>query len=72
MTTTAILYRVTDEPDNGTVGQDCGTHSYEDLPAHIREAIDAAPDASEWRLPALSDGDGGEQLSDLTTIVRRA
>lgn len=72
MTTTTSKYRVIDAPSNGTTGQDCGTFTYDELPPHLQAAIDAAPDSDEWTLPALSDGDSGDELSELSTIVRRA
>ena len=65
------LYRVVDAPVNGSAGQDCGVLSFADLPSRIQAAIQASPDASEWRLPALSDGDTGDELADLTTVVTR-
>ena len=63
---------IIDSPTNGTTGQHCGTFGRDELPSRIREAIDADPEAGEWPLPALSDGDEGEPLADLTTIVREA
>jgi hypothetical protein len=62
-------YRVTDVPANGTIGQDCGTYTLETLPARLRAAVEADPDAGEWTLPALSDGDSGEELDDLTVRI---
>lgn len=62
-------YRVIDVPANGTVGQDCGTYTLETLPARLRAAVEADPDAGEWTLPALSDGDSGEELDDLTVRI---
>jgi len=61
-------YRVIDVPANGSIGQDCGTYTLETLPTRLRAAVGANPDAGEWTLPALSDGDSGEELDDL--IVR--
>lgn len=66
-----MMYRVFESPDNGTSGNDCGTFTLIDLPDRLRAAVLADPSAGEWRLPALSDGDCGEELNDLTVIVRR-
>lgn len=63
-------YDVIDSPANGTAGQHCGTFALAELPQRLQAAIGANPDAGEWRVPALSGGDTGEQLDDLTTIVR--
>lgn len=62
-------YRMYDRTNNGTVGQDCGTFAINELPARIKAAIEANPTAGEWVLPALSNGDSGEELSDLETVV---
>lgn len=67
----ATEYRVIDAPTNGTVGQDCGTFALAELPARLRQAVEADPNAGEWTLPALSNGDTGDELTDLETIVRR-
>lgn len=64
-------YELIDSPNNGTQGQSSGNLSYGDLPERIRTAIDADPEAGEWTLPALSEGDSGVEIDDLTTIVRR-
>jgi len=64
-------YRVCDKTTNGTVGQDCGEFTRDQLPERIQLAIASDPDATEWTLPALSDGDCGEPLDDLTTVVTR-
>lgn len=62
-------YRMYDRTTNGTVGQDCGTFTLDELPMRIKAAIEASPTAGEWVLPALADGDSGEELSDLETVV---
>ena len=67
---TATTYRIYEETDNGTTGQDVGEFAYADLPARMRAAIDNDPESGEWTMPALSDGDAGEELDDLTTAVR--
>lgn len=64
-------YEVIDSPTNGTSGQYVGEFGLAQLPARLRQAVEAAPDAGEWILPALSNGDSGEELSDLRTIIRR-
>ena len=66
---TEQLYRVVDCPRNGSAGQDCGTYPLADLPARLRQAVEAAPDAGEWTLPALSRGGSGEELTDLDVVV---
>lgn len=65
-----MRYQVIDSPTNGTAGQDCGTFALAELPDRLRAAVEANPNADEWTLPALSDGDSGEELTDLNTIVR--
>lgn len=62
-------YRMYDRTNNGTVGQDCGVFTLDDLPQRIKDAVEAAPDAGEWVLPALANGDSGEELSDLQVVV---
>jgi hypothetical protein len=64
-------YSVYDRPANGTSGQDCGTFDWDELPARLQAAIEAEPTQKEWILPALSDGDTGEPLDDLDTVVYR-
>lgn len=64
------MYQVTESPKNGTVGQDVGTFTLTDLPQRLREAVQANPTAGEWTLPALSDGDTGDELADLDVLVR--
>jgi hypothetical protein len=65
-------YSVYDRPKNGTSGQDVGTFAWDELPARLQAAIAAEPTQKEWILPALSDGDKGEPLDDLDTVVRLA
>ena len=65
-------YRVYDRLDSGDTGQDCGVCDLESLPLRLRSAISADPAAGEWVLPALSEGDTGEELSGLQTVIRRA
>lgn len=65
-------YQVFDRPTNGTTGQDCGIFALTDLTQRIQDAILAAPDATEWVLPALSDGDEGRELDDLKIVVQIA
>jgi len=65
------LYSVVEAPDNGTTGQDCGMIEFSELPMRIRLAIIADPIADEWVLPALADGNSGEELDDLSIIVSR-
>lgn len=67
----ATLYCICDVPANGTAGQECGTFLFEDLPDRIKAAVSASPDADMWSIPALSDGDHGEELADLFTVVTR-
>jgi hypothetical protein len=66
---TKYRYQVVDRPKNGTVGQDCGVFAFEKLPERFRAAIGSDPTASEWVLPALSEGDSGEELDDLVVVV---
>lgn len=63
-------YRVIESPTNGTSGQDCGTYTLEQLTPRLRAAVECEPDAGEWRLPALSDGDSGIELDDLQVVVK--
>lgn len=62
-------YQVIESPKNGTTGQDVGTFALAELPERLRQAVEANQDASEWRLPALSEGDSGEELADLEIVV---
>ena len=62
-------YHVYDCPTNGTTGQDCGAFALAALPERLRAAIAAEPNAGEWTLPALSGGDHGEALDDLTIRI---
>jgi hypothetical protein len=64
-------YHVIDSPANGTAGQDCGTFALAELPDRLRAAVEADPDAGEWSLPALSEGDSGEPLDDLRVVMTR-
>ena len=63
-------YIVIDRPTNGTTGQDVGRFELTELPERLQAAVNAAPDAGEWVLPALADGDRGAELADLQTVVR--
>ncbi len=65
-----MRFSISDCPANGTVGQNCGHFGFAELPSRIQKAIVANPAAGQWRLPALSDGDTGEPLDDLTVVVR--
>lgn len=65
------MYDVIDCPGNGTAGQHCGAFALGELPARLRAAVLADPAAGEWTLPALSEGDSGEELDGLTVVVRR-
>jgi hypothetical protein len=66
-----MRYRVIDCPTNGTVGQDCGSSSFAELPSRLQAAILADPEASEWTFSALSKGDSGEELIDLRVLITR-
>lgn len=67
-----MRYEIIDSPANGATGQHCGTFALADLPARIQVEIRRDPEAKEWSLPALSGGDYGEPLEDLTVIIREA
>ena len=58
-----MRYRLIDCPSNGSTGNDCGTFEFADLPARLQAAIATGP--APWVLPALSEGDTGEELGDL-------
>lgn len=66
------MYRVFEEPTNGTTGQMVGTFQLADLPARIQAAVTADPEADQWVLPALSEGDTGEEVADLRVVIREA
>lgn len=66
-----MQYRVFDEPTNGTAGQLVGEFALVDLPERLRAAVLADALAGEWRVPALSDGDHGDPLGDLVTVITR-
>lgn len=69
MTQTTTTYRVVETPANGSVGQDVGTFALADLPPRLRDFVSQWPDAAELTLPALSNGDSGEPLDDLTIVI---
>lgn len=64
-----MKYEIIESPTNGTTGQSIGTFDYADLPARFQTDIDA-DETGEWGFPALSDGDTGDELTDLNVIVR--
>lgn len=68
--TIAHIYRVIDCPASGT-GNDCGTFTLDELPQRLRDVVQCDPDNDEWSVPALSNGDTGEELPDLTTLIVR-
>lgn len=62
-------YKLYDRPLNGSTGQDCGAFSLAELSARIQDVIASNPSAVRWTLPALGDGDSGEPLQDLETVI---
>jgi hypothetical protein len=62
-------YKIIDRPTDGTVGQDCGVFQLHELPERLQKAITDDPTAGEWVLPALEDGDSGNQLWDLEVVI---
>lgn len=62
-------YRVTEAPSDGTTGQFVGEFALSGLPNRLRSAVEASPEAGRWTLPALSEGDSGSELSDLSIVI---